>query len=162
MRRSVYTYICKSNCTNCVVMNRDMLVREVLNEGKWMFMRLCIVIIIKTSSTGPSGNKKVVYKFATPQAPAPRKTEENTTEGRTIDCILETIQRSGVKHSVGKVITHSNLSRQERPSKLGHFTPWYFKLKKEKDWIIRAHSNSNRRAVAAARVCRTLVEADGS
>ena len=36
-----------------------------------------IIVIIKTSSTGPSGKSKVA--FTTPQAPASRKTEENTT-----------------------------------------------------------------------------------
>ena len=32
-----------------------------------------LVIIIKTSGTGPSAENKIVYKFATPQVPAPRK-----------------------------------------------------------------------------------------
>ena len=48
------------------------------------------IIIIKTSSTGQSWKNKVVYKLlsqphkhlpdATPQAPARRKTEENTIQ----------------------------------------------------------------------------------
>ena len=82
---------------------------------------MLIIIIIKTSRAGPSGKNKVVYKlFPIPQAPAPRKSEETTTHARkqtTVACTLEPIQRSGVKQSVRKVIPHSNLSRQEIPSK---------------------------------------------
>ena len=62
----------------------------------------------------------------------------------TVDCTLEPIQRTGIKHSVGKVIPQSNLSREGRPSKLGSSTPWYFKLKLM--WCGRSsgRSNSNR------------------
>ena len=40
------------------------------------------------------------------------------------DCTLEPIQHFSVKHSVGRVIPHWNLSQQEIPSKLEHSTPW--------------------------------------
>ena len=52
-------------------------------------------------------------------------------------CTHEPIQHSGVKCNVGKVIPHSNLSRQERPSKLGRSTPWYFKPQ----WMSRGRSS---------------------
>ena len=44
-----------------------------------------IIIIIKTSSTGPSEKNKIVYKLLSqpPQALVSRKTEENTTQGTT-------------------------------------------------------------------------------
>ena len=38
--------------------------------------------------------------------------KHNSEKQPTVDCTLEPIQRSGVKHSVRKVITQSNLSRQ--------------------------------------------------
>ena len=78
-----------------------------------------IIIIIKTSSTGPGGNCEVVDKllnsFGTLQAPAPRKTEENTTQGSN-QRLTAPLNPSSfpVSNSVGKVIPHSNLSRQER------------------------------------------------
>ena len=53
---------------------------------------------------------------------------DNSGKQPTVNCTLEPIQRFGVEHSEGKVIPHSNLSRQERPSKLGSYTPRYFKL----------------------------------
>ena len=63
------------------------------------------------------------------QAPAPRKTEKhNTGKKPTNDCSLKPIKRSGVKGSVGKVILHTSLGRQETPCKLGRSTPSYFKV----------------------------------
>ena len=45
-----------------------------------------------------------INSFATPQEPAPRKTEKHHSEKQSaIDCTLKPIKRSGVKHSVGKV-----------------------------------------------------------
>ena len=55
--------------------------------------------------------------------------KHNSWKQPTVDCTLEPIQRSGVKHCIGKVIPDSNFSRQERPSKLGRSTPWYFTLR---------------------------------
>ena len=54
--------------------------------------------------------------------------KHNSGKQPTVDCIPEPIQRSGIKHSVGKVIPHSNLRRQGTCYKLGRATPWYFKL----------------------------------
>ena len=40
------------------------------------------IIIVKTSTTGQSGKNKIVHQMLSqPQAPAARKTEENTTQG---------------------------------------------------------------------------------
>ena len=46
----------------------------------YLIISIIIIIIIKTSSTGPSGKNKILYKiaYATPQAPEPRKTEKQT------------------------------------------------------------------------------------
>ena len=44
--------------------------------------------------------------------------KHNSGKQPTVVFTLEPIQRSGVKHSVGKVIPHSNLGRQETPCKL--------------------------------------------
>ena len=76
------------------------------------------------------------------------KIKHNSGKHPTVDCALEPIPRSLVKHSVGKVIPHSNLSRRERLSKFARSTPRYFKLK--------------RISCGRSSVCRTLVEADGS
>ena len=74
--------------------------------------------------------------------------KHNSGKLRTVDCTLEPIQRSSIKHSVGKAIPHSNLGQQETPCKLGRSTPWYFKLQ----WMSCSRSSC----------CWTLVEADGS
>ena len=62
--------------------------------------------------------------FATPLEPAQRKTEKhNSGKQPTVDFSLKIIQCSGAKHSVEKVIPHTNLGRQETPDKLGRPTP---------------------------------------
>ena len=66
----------------------------------------------------------------------------------TVDCSLKPIQRSDVKHSVGKVNAHSNLAGTK------HLANW--------DVLHLYSSNSNGWSAAAARVCRILIEADGS
>ena len=94
---------------------------------------IIIIIIIKPSSTGPSGKNKVVGKlFSNPTSTCETENwrKRNAVKQPTADCTLEPIQLSGVKNSVGKVIPQSNLSRQERPSKLGRSTPWYVKLQR--------------------------------
>ena len=48
----------------------------------------------------------------------------------TIYCSLKPVKRSGIKRSVGKVITHTSLGHQERP---------YFKLY----WMAAAQGMSN-------------------
>ena len=62
----------------------EQLIRErvITCIRKCFIIELCvIIIIIKTSSTDPSGKNKVIYKLlAAPQAPALRETEENTTQ----------------------------------------------------------------------------------
>ena len=54
--------------------------------------------------------------------------KHNSGKQPTVDCTLNPIQRSGVKHSVGKVIPYSIIGRQETPWKLEVSSPWYFKL----------------------------------
>ena len=143
-----------------------------------------MIIIIKTSSTGPNEKNKVfsrigvelhseknnvfptwekytpivleVYPkclggcFRSPPSTCATKTEENTTQ-ESNQRLTAPLNPSSVPVSntvlEGHFI-HLNLSWQERPSKLGRSTPRYFKLQ----WI----------SCAAARVCWTLVEADGS
>ena len=80
---------------------------------------IIIIIIIKTSCTDPRGKNKVVYKLLSQPYMHLRRGKRKHNPGKqsTVDCILEPIQRSGVKHSVKKFIPHSNLNRQERPSK---------------------------------------------
>ena len=116
---------------------------------------IIIIIIIKTRSTGPCGKNEVVSKLLRQPNKHLRhrklkKTQLNNKQP-TDDCTLERIHHFGVRHRVEKDIPHSNLSRQERPSKLRHSTPWYFKLQ----WMSCGRSldvsNSS-----------TLVEADGS
>ena len=81
--------------------------------------------LIKTSSTGPSEKSKVVYKLLSQSHEHLRhgKRKHNSGKQPAVDCTLEPIQRSGIKHSVRKVIPHSNLTRHERPSKLGPSIP---------------------------------------
>ena len=84
-----------------------------------------VITIIKTSSTGLSG-EKTIYKLLLQSYKHLRlrkKRKHNSGKQPTVDCSLEPIHRSGVKHSVGKVIPQSNLSWQERPSKLGRSIP---------------------------------------
>ena len=85
-----------------------------------------IIIIIKTSCTGPIVKYKVIYKLLSQLHEylcEEKLKKTQLREAPTVDCSLEPIQRSDVKHSVGKVIPHSNLSRQEKSSKLGRSTP---------------------------------------
>ena len=59
---------------------------------------------MKTSGTCPRGeNKFIINCFWNPQAPVPRK-KYNSEKQQTVDCVLKPIQRSGTKHSLGKVI----------------------------------------------------------
>ena len=132
------------------------------NEFRFFLLRSLglpgLFIIIKTSSTDPSGKNKVVYKLLSQPHKHLRHGKLKKAQLReatngwlhpwTAPVPVFDCTRSGVKHSVGKVIPQSNQSRQERPSILGRSTPSYF--------------NSSGWAAAAARVCRTLVEADGS
>ena len=76
----------------------------------------------------------------------PFKTKENTTQGSNQQSTAPLNPSSVlVSNSVGKVIPHLNLSRQEMPCKLGLSTPWNLKLK----WMSRdcslGMSNSSRK-----------------
>ena len=87
---------------------------------------ITIIIIIKTCSTGSSGKNKVVYKLLSQphkQIGHGKLKKTHLREAPAVDCTLEPIQRSGIKHSVGKVIPHSNLGRQETPCKSVSSTP---------------------------------------
>ena len=62
-----------------------------------------LIIIIKTSSRGPSGKNKIVYKFHSQPHKHLRHEKlkkKQLMETTIVDCTLESIQRSGVKHSV--------------------------------------------------------------
>ena len=75
---------------------------------------IIISIIIETSRTGPSGKNKVVYKLLLqPHKHLHHRKLKKTHPGiqPTVDCTLEPIQHSGVKHSIGKVIPDLNLRR---------------------------------------------------
>ena len=63
---------------------------------------LKIISIIKTSSTGPSGKNRVVYKLISQPHKHLRHGKMKKTQLR--EATVEPIERSGVKHSVGKVI----------------------------------------------------------
>ena len=87
---------------------------------------IIIIIIVKTSNTGQR-RKNIFFlevAFATTQAPVPRKTEENATQGSNHRLTAPLNPSSAlVSNSVVKVIPHSNLGRQETPFKLGRSTP---------------------------------------
>ena len=90
-----------------------------------------IIIIIKTTSTGPSDNKnKIVYKSITqPHKHLRHGKNETQTHGNNqrLTALLNP-SNVPVSNSVGKVIPHRSLGRQETPCRLGRSTPWYFKL----------------------------------
>ena len=108
--------------------------------SKWLRTNKSIIVAYQTTPLllllKPAAQAQVrktkflINCFHNPTTPAPRKTKEITTlvNQPMVDCTLESIQPSRIKHSVGKVIPQLNLSWQERPSKLGWSTPWYFKL----------------------------------
>ena len=110
------------------------------------------IIIIKTSSTGPSGKNKVVYKLLSQPHKHLRHGKLNKTQlGDAPNGRLHPWTHLGFRcetQCIGKVIPHSNMSRQERPSKL--------------DVLHLDTSNFNRWAAAATRVCRNLVADESS
>ena len=61
-----------------------------------------------------------------------------TTNGWLLD--PKAHQRTGVKHTVWKVIPHTSMGREETPCKLGRSTPWYFELK----WMSCDRSSLNK------------------
>ena len=86
----------------------------------------CIIIMIKTSIAGSSGKNKDVSKLHSQPHKHLRHRKLKKTQLRKVtngvDCSLEPIQGFGAKHSVGKVIPHSN-RQQERLNKLGRSKP---------------------------------------
>ena len=147
-------HMCRSETKNALTFK--FLIRFTVHKNsvrRCMSALFFIIIIIRTSSTGPSGKNRIVKInfFRNPTSTSAKKNWRNHNWGKqpTVDCTLEFIQSSCVKYSVGKVVPHSNLSRQERPSKLGRYTHWYIKLQ----WM------SN---IPAVLVYWTPVEADGS
>ena len=82
-----------------------------------MFINIkIIIIIIKTSDTGPSEKNKIVYQLISQPYKYPNwtETENNTTFHPRFRC-----QTLGI----GTVIPDRNLGRQERPCKLGRSAP---------------------------------------
>ena len=93
--------------------------------------------------------KKVVCKLlSTSTCAAENWRKRNSVIQPIVGCTLEPIQRSGVKHSVGKVCPHSNRAGRK------DLANW--------EVLQLDTANSNGWAAAAAQLCRTLVEADGS
>ena len=89
-----------------------------------------------------------INSFRNPTSTCATENERKHNSGKqpTVDFTLEPIQHSGVKHSVGNIIKHWAGSKD-----LANF-----------DVLHLDTSNSNGWTATAARVCRTLVEADGS
>ena len=116
-----------------------------------VFFYLLLLLLVKPAAQAKVGKTKLFincFRNPTSTCATENWTKHHSGKHRTVDCTLESIQRSSVKHSVGKVITQSNLSRRKDLANL--------------DVLHLDTSNSNRWTAAAARVCRTLVEADGS
>ena len=110
-----------------------------------------IIIIIKTSDTGPTEKNKIVYKLLSCIKVVftwENWKKHNTGKQLMIDYSFKLVQHSSVKHSERNVIPHTDLCWQETPCKLG--------------CLCLDTSNSNEWAVTAAWLCQTLVEADGS
>ena len=70
--------------------------------------------------------------------------KHNSGKQPTVDSTLEPIQRLVIIHSVGKVIPHSNLDRQETPYKLWRSKPCYFTLQWMSCGRCSSVSNSSR------------------
>ena len=88
----------------------------MLHMQEWCVWTVVIIIIIKTSIPGTGWKYKIVYKLLAQPHKHLRhwKFEKpQLKEATTVHCTLKPTQRSGVKHSVGKVISHSNQGRQE-------------------------------------------------
>ena len=123
---SVYAFLCKPVCIPLFGARINASLYAALSP-----LLESIIIIIKTSSTGPSDNKnKIVYKSITqPHKHLRHGKIETRTHGNNqrLTALLNP-SNVPVSNSVGKVIPHRNLGRQETPCRLGRSTPWYFKL----------------------------------
>ena len=90
-----------------------------------------IFLLLRPAEQANVGKTKLFINcFCNPASTCATKncTKHNSGKQPRVDYTHEHIQRSGIKHSVGKVIPHSNLGQQETPCKLGRSTPRYFKL----------------------------------
>ena len=102
------------------------------------------ILLLKPAAQAQVGKTKLsinCFRNSTSTCDTENWRKHNLRKQPTVDCSLEPIQRSGVEHSVGRVIPHSNPGWQKTPCQLGRSTPWYFKLYDEL-------------LLAAARVCR--------
>ena len=82
-------------------------------------VQLLLLLLLTTAAQAQVGNTKLFincFLNLTSTCATENWRKHNSGKQPTFDCTLEPIERSGVKHSVGKVIPQSNLSRQERPS----------------------------------------------
>ena len=70
-----------------------------------------LLLLFKPASHTQVGKKLFINCFHNLQAPAPRKTEKNTTQGSNV-WLNAHLNPSNVKQGVGKVIPRTNLSRQ--------------------------------------------------
>ena len=88
-----------------------------LNKPITNNQNIIVIIIIKTS--GRKSGKTKLFMNCLCNSTCTCETENwkiiNSVEQPTVDCSLKPIQRSGVKHSVGKVIPQTNQGRQETP-----------------------------------------------
>ena len=90
-----------------------------------------IIIIIQTSGTLTSGENKILYELHLQSHKYQRRGKQEETlpgEQPTVDCALKPVQRFSGKHTVGKVIPHTNLAKQETPCKLGCSSPCHLEL----------------------------------
>ena len=96
-----------------------------------ILLLLSFLLLLRPAAQAQVGNTKLpVNCFRNPTSTYATKNwrKHNSRKHPPVDCTLEPIQRSGVKHCVGKVIPHSNLGGQETSCKLRRSTPWYLKL----------------------------------
>ena len=77
-----------------------------------MYSPICLLLLLLLLKPAPQAQvekNRVVYKlFSKPH----KHLRHGKRKQPTVNCILKPIQRSGLKHSVGRVIPHSNLIRQ--------------------------------------------------
>ena len=112
-------------------------VHSALNQQKMSLIislysvAILLLLIIMRASLAQAGKTKLFINcFRNPTTTCTTENWRKPIWGKqpTVDCTHESIQRSGVKHSIIKVIPHSNLGWQETPCKLEDSTPWYFTL----------------------------------
>ena len=103
--------------------------RAVLHSGTLnvfiYLLLLLLLLLLKPAAQAQAGKTKLLINCLSNPTSTYTTDNRKTNSGTqpTIDCFLKPIKRSGVKHSVGKVIPHPSLGRQETPYKLGRSTP---------------------------------------